>query len=204
MFFHREYLEEALPRFKGVTGTIWTKARDAKSAEALATLIDAQYENSPYPTKTESEKAFQMGFVSMLGNVKLLVIAISVVIVIVIVLIAANTMAMAARERVTEIAVLRTLGFQKNTILALVLSESLLISVIGGLAGTAFFVAMQPALKRALASSPMAGLAGSLRPEPEILGLGLLVALGVGVVAGIIPAIRSAQRPITDGLRQVA
>ena len=91
------------------------------------------------PTKTETEKEFQNGFVQMLGNVKLMLNGISSAIVFVILLIAANTMAMAARERVNEIAVLRTLGFQKETILALILAESLLLALLGGALGLGLF-----------------------------------------------------------------
>ena len=117
VFFNRKYLEEALPSVAGQVGTVWVKAADGPAAERLTREIDAMFENAAAPTKTESEKAFQMGFVQMLGNVKLLINGIATIIVFVIFLIAANTMAMAARERVTEIAVLRTLGFEKSTIL---------------------------------------------------------------------------------------
>jgi putative ABC transport system permease protein len=204
LFFNRTYLDEALPSFKGLLGTVWIKARDAAAAGRLTRDIDAQFENSPYPTKTETEKAFQMEFVSMLGNVKLLITSIGIGIVIVILLIAANTMAMAARERVTEIAVLRTLGFQKFTILSLVLGESIAISVLGGILGIGVFSLLEPGFKKGLQASPMASLAATMKVYPEILALGFAVAVGVGILAGLVPAIRSAQRTITDGLRQVA
>jgi len=204
LFFHRKYLEEALPAFAGTTGTIWTKCRDAASATALIDVIDRLFENSSYPTKTESEKAFQMGFVSMLGNVKLLLTAIGAVIVGVVVLIAANTMAMTARERVTEIAVLRTLGFQRSTILGMVLGESLVIALLAGGLGLALFAAVEPGLQRGLLSTPMGAFAASMRLFPEVLAVGFAVAVGVGLVAGVVPAARSAQRSIVDGLRQIA
>ena len=114
LFFNREYLEEALPSFQGNVGTIWTKCRDGTTATRLSDEIDQMFENSPYPTKTETEKAFQMGFVSMLGNVKLLITSLGTIVVFVILLIAANTMALSARERVREIALLRPLGFSRE------------------------------------------------------------------------------------------
>jgi putative ABC transport system permease protein len=88
------------------------------------------FENSPYPTKTETEKAFQMGFVSMLGNVKLLITSLGTIIIFVILLIAANTMALSARERVREIAIQRTLGFSQVMILMLTLGESLMLALL--------------------------------------------------------------------------
>jgi len=141
--------------------------------------------------------------VSMLGNVKLLMTAIGAVIVLVILLIAANTMAMAARERITEIAVFRTLGFQRSTILGLLLGESVLIALAGGASGILLFVAAQPSLRRFLLASPMSSLAATFHLYPEILGLAFALAVGIGVLAGLVPALRSASRSIVDGLRQV-
>jgi putative ABC transport system permease protein len=200
-FFSRRYLEEAVPFLKGQTGTFWIKAKDAAAADAVPKAVDAMFENSPYPTETETEKQFQMFFVQMLGNVKLLLGAIATVIVAVIVLIAANTMAMTARERITEIAVLRTLGFQRKTILSMILGESLVIALVGGLLGVGLFVLLEPALKRNMSLGPMATLAASIQIYPSILALGFVIAVGVGLVAGVFPAIRSAQRSIVEGLR---
>jgi putative ABC transport system permease protein len=196
------YLEEALPAAAGQVGTVWVKAANGPAAERLTREIDAMFENSPAPTKTESEKAFQMGFVQMLGNVKLLINAIATIIVFVIFLIAANTMAMAARERVTEIAVLRTLGFRPPAILAMVLAESLLIALIGGGLGILLFLVAEPALKAGLMKSPMSGFAASFGVFPEVLAMGLFITVAVGVVAGVVPALQSARRPIVDGLRR--
>jgi putative ABC transport system permease protein len=141
--------------------------------------------------------------VSMLGNVKLLLTSIGAIIVAVILLIAGNTMAMAARERITEIAVFRTLGFQKSTILALVLGESVLIALAGGAFGILLFVAAEPSLKRQLMLTPMSSIAATIRVYPEVLTLAFALAVGIGVLAGLVPALRSASRSIVDGLRQV-
>jgi putative ABC transport system permease protein len=204
LFFDRRLIDERFPSFKGSVSTIWIKAKDAAASERLGPLIDAMFENSPYPTKTETENAFRNGMVSMLGNVKLLMTSIGVVIVAVILLIAGNTMAMAARERITEIAVFRTLGFQKSTILALVLGESVLIALASGVFGILIFVAAEPTLKRLLILSPMSSLAATFRVYPEVLTLAFALAAGIGVLAGLVPALRSASRSIVDGLRQVA
>jgi putative ABC transport system permease protein len=204
LFFDRKYIDEAFPSFKGQLFTVWIKAKDAEAAERLPKQIDAMFENSPYPTKTETEKEFQNGFISMLGNVKLLMTSIGTIIVLVVLLIAANTMAMAARERIPEIAVLRTLGFTRPTILGLILAESLVISIFGGLLGILLFVAAEPSMKHQLMMTPMSTLAATMHVDPAILALAFAVAVGVGMVAGIVPAVRSSTRSIADGLRQVA
>jgi putative ABC transport system permease protein len=204
LFFNRKPIDEKFPSFKGSVFTIWLKAKDAAAADRLGPAIDALFENSPFPTKTEAENVFRNGFVSMLGNVKFLMTSIGAIISLVILLIAGNTMAMAARERVTEIAVLRTLGFSRPKILGLVLGESVLIGLAGGIIGILVFVAAEPSLRRQLMLTPMSSLAGAMRVYPQILTLAFVLAVGVGLFAGIVPALRSASRSIVDGLRQVA
>ncbi len=203
IYFDRKAVEEGLPAVKGQVGTFWIKADSAEAAQRLPRLVDAMFENAPAPTKTETEKEFQNGFVSMLGNVRAVVTGISTAIGLVILLISANTMAMAARERVTEIAVLRTLGFGKPLILTLILAESLLLSATGAFVGLGLFRLAFPILKEGLLNSPMAGFAAGMQLFPEVLLTGVGITLLVGLVAGIVPAIRSAQRSIPDGLRQV-
>ena len=161
------------------------------------------FDNSSEPTHTETEKEMQNGFVSMLGNVKLMVTGISTVIVFVILLIAGNTMAMAARERVTEIAVLRTLGYQKNTILALILAESLLLALLGGLLGLGLFTLGFGGFKAALMNTPMGGFAAGMTIYPSVLAVGFGISVFIGLFAGIVPAVAAVRRSITDGLRRV-
>lgn len=204
VYFNRTYVEESVPWAKGLVGTLWIKADSPDAVARLTRMIDESFENTPYPTKTETEKEFQNGFISMLGNVKLVLNAISLAIGLVILLIAANTMAMTARERVTEIAVLRTLGFPKSDILTMVLAESLILALIGGGLGLAFFSLMFPGFRQGLLESPMGGFAAGMKLFPEVLIVGFLITLAIGLAAGLVPAFRSAQREITDGLRQVA
>ncbi|HEX7616897.1 MAG TPA: FtsX-like permease family protein [Thermoanaerobaculia bacterium] len=203
VYFHHEYIEEALPRVKGFVGWFWIKAGSLAAIERLPREIDSMFDNSSVPTRTETEKEMQNGFVSMLGNVKLMVTGISTVIVFVILLIAGNTMAMTARERVTEIAVLRTLGYPKGTILALMLGESVLLALVGGTLGALLFVGLFPGFRAGLLNSPMGGFAAGMRLFPEIVALAFGISVLVGIFAGLVPAVRSAQRSITDGLRQV-
>jgi putative ABC transport system permease protein len=203
LFFNRKYLEEAFPSFSGTVGTIWTKCRDGAAATRLSDEIDQMFENSPYPTKTESEKAFQMGFVSMLGNVKLLITSLGTIIVFVILIIAANTMALSARERITEIAVLRTLGFGRGTILMMILGESLMLALFGGVLGLGLFVLGLKPLKVVLMNTPVSGFVASMALFPEVLIIGFGITILVGLFSGIVPAIRASQRPITEGLRHL-
>jgi putative ABC transport system permease protein len=203
-YFDRKVVEESVEWARGTAGTFWIKAESAEAGARLTKQIDDMFENTPYPTKTETEKEFQNGFVSMLGNVKAVVTAVSVSIVLVILLIAANTMAMTARERVTEIAVLRTLGFPKSAILGMVLGESMVLSLVGGLLGIGLFALSFPGFREGMLNSPMGGFGAAMRIFPEILVLAFCVTLLVGLLSGLVPAIRSAQRPIPEGLRQVA
>ena len=203
VYFNHKVLEEGLPRVKGYVGWYWLKVNSVQATQTVPKQIDALFENADPPTKTETEKEMQNGFISMLGNVKLMLSSMAIAIVILILFIAANTMAMAARERVTEIAVLRTLGFQKSTILGLIVGESVCLALFGGLLGLAVFVALFPGFRTVLLYSPMAGFAAGMKIFPEVLLLGFGVAVFVGLLAGVIPAYRSSQRSIPDGLRQV-
>src|SRR5262249_31430017 len=115
-----------------------------------------------------------------------------------------NTMAMAARERITEIAVLRTLGFTRREILGLVLGESVVLALMGGALGIVLFLLMFPGLRQLVLYSPMGFYAAGMRVFPEVIATGFRLSVVVGFVSGVFPALRSANRSITDGLRQVA
>ena len=197
------YVEEALPQVKGRIGTFYIRAKDAEAVARLPKQIDEMFDNTDAPTKTETEKEFQNGFVQMLGNVKLMLNGISTAIVFVILLIAANTMAMAARERVNEIAVLRTLGYQKSTILAMILGESLLLALLGGLLGLGLFALGFGGFKAALMNTPMGGFAAGMKVYPSVLAVGFGISVFIGLFAGVVPAFGAARRSITDGLRRV-
>ena len=201
IFFHRAYLEEAWPPFRGTVSTVWTRCADAACAERLPRQIDALFENSPNPTKTESENAFTLGFVALLGNVQLLLTSLGAIIVAVVVVIAANTVALNVRERVVEVAVLRTLGFSRPRIVGLILGESLALSALGGGLGLLLFVGAFSRLKGALMETRMSPFAAGMRVFPEVVALAAGVALVVGVFSAIVPAVLAARRPIVSGLR---
>ncbi|MES2089128.1 MAG: FtsX-like permease family protein, partial [Pseudomonadota bacterium] len=149
-------------------------------------------------TLTETEKAFQLGFVSMSEAILLAVQAVSFIIILIIMVVMANTMAMTARERLAEYATLRALGFRPGFISKLLLGESLLIAVMGGLVG----VALTFPLARAFAST-----VGTLLPVFQVSGLTLalqwLACLIVGGVAAAWPAWKMSRIDIVQGLRNV-
>ena len=204
LFFHQKVLDERWPRRAGLTTNIWIKADSAADVVRLIPQINATFENSPWPVRAETEKEFQNSFIGLLGNVKLLVKSLAVIIALVILLIAGNTMAMAARERITEIAVLRAIGYPKKTVFGLLLGESLLLALTGGVAGVLVYAALLPRLRAFLLYSPLAGFAAGMRLFPGVVAAAFVTTLLVGILAGLVPAIRSAQRSIVDGLRQVA
>ena len=170
----------------------------------VAAAIDAMFENSTAPTKTLTEKQFQLQFMEMMGNVKLLVQSISLIILFSLTLIVANTVAMSVRERVAEIAVMRTLGFRRGQILAFILCESVVMALIGGFAGLllARFVFV-PLILKVGAKTAIAGFLINFRVSIPTLLMAFAVSVGVGILAGFVPAIRSSRIRIVDGLRQV-
>jgi len=205
IFFHNEYLNQS--NWFGankVTGLYYLKVDSGEDVPRVAAAIDRMFENSDAPTKTLTEKQFQLQFMEMMGNVKLLINGISLIILFAVTLIVANTVAMSARERVTEIAVMRTLGFRRGHILGFILSESVVMSLLGGILGVllAKFVFI-PALVALGNKTSISAWLVNFRVSGETLLMAFVISVGVGILAGFIPAIRSSQRRIVDGLRQV-
>ena len=164
----------------------------------VATTVDEQFVNSRAPTKTETEKAFQQGFVAMSSAIITSLQVISVVIVGIILLVLANTIVMAVRERTREYAVLKTLGFSARHLFALIFGESLVIALCGGLIGLALTFPMVAGFGKALPTFfPIINVA------PLTIALGLGAALIAGAVAAFFPATRVVRTPIVAGLRTV-
>lgn len=200
IFFHWDYLNESMPEVrKNQVGIYWLRLRSASDAPAVSERVDAMFQNSPQPTKTETEKSFQAGFISMLGNVSMLLTIIGSAIVFAIMLVTINTMLMAARERTTEIAVLKTLGFSDGLILCLVAAEALLLSVAGGVIGCGIAFLLFRRL-----DFTANGLFPNFRVLPETLGWGILLAVAMGLVSGLVPALQAARLQIAGALRKVA
>ncbi len=167
----------------------------------IAREIDETFRNSDVPTRTESEKDFVLGFVSMLGNVALFISFIAAAVVFAIVLVATNTMSMAVRERTHEIAVLKTLGFRPAQVVAMFVAESAVISGGGGIAGVVgaklFFAVFD-------IYTMTNGMIQHFNIQAPTVALAVAVALGMSIVSAVVPAWRGAARPIAAGLREVA
>jgi putative ABC transport system permease protein len=134
-YFNAKYVEEAVPFFKGQAGTFSILAATPGDVSKVASAIDDMFRNSPQPTKAESEKAFGLEFVAMLGNVKAFILIICSAVVFTTLLVSANTIAMSIRERTREVAVLKTLGFTKRGVLGLFVSEAVALALAGGVLG---------------------------------------------------------------------
>jgi putative ABC transport system permease protein len=204
MFFHYEYLYQTLRNNPYVqAGTYVVEIVDPSQAAEVGARIDALFANSDAQTKTETESAFIAGFIALVGNLALLLNGIGLAVTFTILLVTANTMSMAVRERRTEIAVLKTLGFPGRLVLALVLAEALFLGVVGGVLG----LGLGALTIRALIGAPMLGavLAGfpNVGLTLEVAALGMTVAAVVGLLAGLPPALTAYRAGITETLRTV-
>jgi putative ABC transport system permease protein len=198
MMFHWKYVDER-SLVKGQVGWYVVQVAHPDQATQVAMAIDQKFANSPNETKTDTERAFQSSFVSMFGNLNLLLGSIALAVVITTLFVAANTMAMSVRERTTEIAVMRTLGFPSGTIFLLVAGEGLLMSIAGGIIGAGLARAIiTPDLMNAGAFIPVFGVNNT----NLVTGIGLSAL--IGVLAGLIPATMASRLKIVDALRRVA
>lgn len=206
MFFHFKYLYETVRgRTRGGydgAGTFNIRVANPNQAAAVAKAIDANFENSDVQTKTETEGAFIAGFMAMMGNLAALLNGIGLAVAFTILLVTANTMSMAVRERRTEIAVLKTLGFSSRLVMALVLVEAVALGVLGGGLG----VLLAQALVANLADLPFMGLVlgnfPGLSVSPGVAAIAFSTAVVLGIGAGCVPAIGAYRARITDMLRQ--
>jgi len=195
VFFNYDYLDESRTIGKGTVGWYIIRVADPSRAVQVAAAIDALFTNSSAETKTDSEKAFVQGFAKQTGDIGAIVTAIGVAVFFTMLLVSANTMAQSVRERTNEVAVLKTLGYTDTAVLALVIGESLLLTVLGGVIGIAGAQLMVGRLGHVLSEYLSAFL---LTPQALVLGVVLMVALGV--IAGALPAVRAARLRIVDGL----
>ena len=215
-FFHYEYLDELLKQTtmagsggslatassqrSGNAGSIFIKCRNADVMTTLCKKVDDEYHNTEFPTRTQTEEAFGKMFAEMLGDLKNTVYWIGAAVVVSLLFVAGNAMAMSMRERTTEVAVLKAIGFNKGLVLFLVLSEAVLVAGLGGAMGTLgskfFFDYVD--------ISPYSGGFLPFFYVPwNVVFLGLAVSLFVGLVSGLVPAVLAANSSVIDGLRKV-
>jgi len=194
---HQDYFEEAKLQAKGLIGWYVIKVADVDRAQAVARQVDQQFANSPAETKTSSERAMAQSFVNQVGNVGAILSAIVTAVFFTMLLVTANTMAQSVRERTNEIGVLKTLGFTSQGVLGLVLAESVLITLIGGIVGIGgswwIGVQFEPVFRQYLPGFQIPGRA---------IALAVAIMLALGLVAGAVPALQAMRLRIVEALRR--
>jgi putative ABC transport system permease protein len=203
LYFNREYLRELLPAGdpnRDMVGTLLIQADSAEHVGVVAKAIDAMFDNSPAPTKTESEREFQLSFISFLGNIKLFLMAICGAVTFTILLVSANTLAQSVRERTREIGVLKTLGFTSGNVLGIILGESIFLTLVGGAIGCAAAAVICWLLSTGPAAAALQ-MVRFLSVTPLVALITLGIAALIGLVSALIPAISAARTPILDSLR---
>lgn len=195
LLFHWKYFDEANQYVNGYVGWYMVKLDNVDHATRVAKAIDAISENSDRETKSQTEQAFNQSFLKQFADIGFIVTAIMGAVFFTLLLLTGNTMAQAVRERIPELAVLKTLGFNNRTVLLLVLAESVLLVVLGGAIGMGLAAVIVPGLA---AASRGAMPVGNVPVETWLTGLLLMVA--IGVVVGALPAMRAMRLKIVDAL----
>ncbi len=199
LFFHHDYFDELLGN-PGLVGTFWIQAASAEAIPSMIESIDATFRNTDAETKTETERAFQLGFISMFGNIKMLIGSISTVIVFTLILVTAGTMSMAIRERAREIAILKTVGFDGLRVFGLLLAESFGLAMVGGVLGCGGAAALFNSIDMYKLSQ---GFFIKFEVTPHIVAGGLLLAAFLGVTSCLLPAWATIRATIIGGLREL-
>ena len=195
LFFRWDYFDEANAYGSGEVGWIIVQVTDPAQSDNVAKAIDALSANSDHETKTQTEQAFNLSFAKQLGDIGLIVSAIMAAVFFTLLLLTGNTMAQAVRERIPELATLKTMGFSDRTVLLLVFAESVLLIALGGVLGLGIVALILPALS--------AASGGMLQLPPvgaRTWGVGLAVMLIIGVLVGVLPAMRAMRLKIVDAL----
>ena len=195
LFFNWDYFDEARAFGNGNVGWYVTQVSDRKLAQQVATAVDALSTNSDHETKTQTEQAFNAAFVSQYGDIGLIVGAIMGAVFFTLILLTGNTMAQAVRERIPELAVLKTIGFSNQSVLGLLLAESVLLIVLGGAIGLLLSGLVVDAVRAAVGTAvPMTRVGAAI----WLRGLGLMVL--IGLIVGALPARRGMRLRIVDAL----
>src|SRR6266478_202785 len=197
VWFNWKYVEEAVPYARDDMYILL--ADSPRNVTHIESAVDDMFRNSPSPTRTETEKQLELDFIAMLGNVKAFILSICMAVVFAILLVSANTMAMSIRERTREVAVLKTLGFTRQTVLGLFIGEAMALALAGGLIGTAF----DYLLVYALTHSPQFFSFFNMKVTLGIWLSATLASGFVGFLSAFIPSYHASQVNIVDGLRHI-
>jgi putative ABC transport system permease protein len=196
-WFHWDFLEERRAFGKGDVGWYVVRVTNPDLSVQVAKAIDTEFANSPFETKTDTEKAFAASFVKQMGNIEFLILTVGSVVFFTLLLVTGNTMAIAVRERIGELAVLKALGFSNRFVLLLVMVESLCISIVGG--GLGLLLAKLFSMR----GDPTHGILPYFYLSPSAMAGGVGVALLVGVAGGILPALSAMNMRVVDAIRRV-
>jgi putative ABC transport system permease protein len=196
-WFRWDYLDERKPFQKGFVGWYTVRIAHPDDAVRLVRAIDEEFANSPWETKTDTEKAFAASWVKQMGNIQFLILTIGGVVFFTLLLVTGNTMAIAVRERGRELAVLKAIGFSDGFLLVLVIVETLVVAAVGGGIGLAL------AKLFTLRGDPTRGLLPFFYLPPNPIVLGFVLALAVGLMSGILPALSAKRLRVVDALRRV-
>src|SRR5262249_51224515 len=203
LWFNRKYLDEAMESRGGFNrvGMIWLRAASPEQVDGIIGQVDALFRNSEAEVAAETEKAFIASFMSTFQGLLRVILIVGFLVVGAVVLIAANTSAMGIRERIPEIAILKSLGFRRGPILAALLAESSLHGLLGAGSAYAILEALRAAGKTGYSS--ILGPLGGFRMSPGVAAEGVAVALVVGIVAGLVPAWKGARTNVIEALRRL-
>ena len=193
-YIRYDYFDDGRQFGQGGAGIYVLRLSDPNLAETVSRQVDARFENSPDETKTQTEKDFSLNFLRQLGNLKLILTGITVAVFFSILLVTGNTMSQAVRERIPELAVLKTIGFGDGGVLGLVLAESLLLCVIGGLAGMLLSVVVLKIISKLPFGFP------PVTAGPQVWLFAAASMIGLGLVVGIVPAMRAKRLNIIEAL----
>ena len=202
-FFQWQYINEFLvkrsPRRADQIGVFVVEVNDASRSADISRAVDTEFRNSLAETLTETEKSFQLGFVSQSEAIVVAIRVVSFVVIFIIMAVVANTMAMTARERLSEYATLKALGFSPFFVASLIFGEAMMLATIGAAIG----IALTFPFAAGFAASPAGALFAVFKVTSETVTLQVICAAVVGVTAALVPGFKSARVKIVDGLRHI-
>ena len=197
MFLHQKYIDEALDDW-GKVGMWWVRVDSAEVAPQVIAAIEKAFANTANEVRAETERAFQMSFVSMWANIQVLIGSICTAVIVSLLLVSTSTMSMAIRERFRELAVLKALGFRRHELFAFILAESFGLAFAGAVlgAGGAWLLTVSVDVNKVTG-----GMFPYLEVTPKMLGLAFAIAAGLGIIASLAPALGVARMSVVEGLK---
>jgi putative ABC transport system permease protein len=200
IYLHKKFFE-GVTGDRGLTGMYWIMAKSRDEVQPLTAALEKEFDNAPSPIRAMTEKQWQLNFMQMLGNVKALIGSIGIATAFTLLLITANTVAMSARERRREAALLRILGFSGGTVASFFLAEALLYGLLGSFLGVGVMYGFCRLVASLIDDTILGGLGGLLILNGGTVVLSIVIAAGLAVAAGVIPALGLSRRPIVELLR---